>query len=273
MISDIVISALYSYPIKGCAALSHDQILLDERGPVWDRRWMLVDGDGLFVSQRERPALARVQPALDAESLRISTAGMPPLVIPLQAARGVPRAVTIWNDICEAWDEGRAAGEWFSQFLGDAVRLVRMTDSWFRTVDPRYAPQPAQTGFSDGFPLLLVSEESLDDLNGRLQGQGSQPVPMNRFRPNVVVRGAGPFAEDGWRTLRAGAVTLDVVKPCARCLVTTVDQQTGTIPDRAEPLATLSSYRKQGSKVLFTQNVVHRAPGSLAVGTPLEILA
>jgi uncharacterized protein YcbX len=273
MASNISISALYTYPVKSCGALQHEQMILDERGPLWDRRWMVVDADGIFVTQRSHPTMAIIQPSLSADTLTLTAPGMPALTVPLTAERDEPLPVTIWQDTCDAWDEGRAAAEWFSHFLEGDLRLVRMTDGWFRPVNPKYAPETAQTGFSDGFPLLLVSEESLADLNTHLQAREAQPVPMSRFRPNVVVRGASPYAEDGWRTVQVGAVTLDVLKPCARCVITTVDQHTGSIPDNNEPLGTLSTYRKQNSKVMFAQNAVHRAAGTLALGAVVEVLA
>ena len=273
MTSTMTISALYTYPVKGCAALQHQQIALDARGPLWDRRWMVVDAEGIFVTQRSHPPMAVIQPALSADALTLTAPGFSPLTIPLQAERGEALSVTIWNDTCDAWDEGKVAAGWFSDLLEGDLRLVRMTDSWFRRVNPKYAPEPAQTGFSDAYPLLIVSEESLADLNAHLQARGAQPVPMSRFRPNVVVRGASAYAEDGWRTVQIGGVTLDVVKPCARCAVTTVDQLTGTVPDNTEPLGTLSTYRKQDGKVMFAQNAVHRAPGTLTLGAAVEVLA
>lgn len=268
----IIVSALYTYPIKSCGALSHTQIMLDERGPVWDRRWMIVDGGGVFITQRELPALALIQPAFEAGCLRLSAPGMPDTAVPLQQRGIAAKSVQVWNDSCEAVDEGDDVAAWVSDYLGAAVRLVRMADGFVRPADTTYAPPNTPVGFADAFPLLLVSDASLNDLNQHLQTRGKMPVPMSRFRPNVVISGCEAFAEDTWRIVTIGESTMDVVKPCARCVETAVDQTTGTIPDSAEPLATLSAYRKQGSKVLFAQNAIHRAPGDLRVGDTVTVI-
>lgn len=266
------ISGLFTYPIKSCGAIAHQQVELDARGLVWDRRWMLVDGDGLFISQRELPQMALIQPAIDDGFLTVHAPGRRPLSLPLHRGRDVPRLAQVWNDHCLSWDEGQDAADWFSEALGVDCRLVRMTDEHVRRVDERYARRPAQTGFSDGYPLLLVSEASLDDLNRRLIERGKQPITMSRFRPNVVIGGAEAYAEDGWHTAQIGAVTLDIVKPCARCAITTVDQASGEKPESEEPLATLSIYRKREGKVYFAQNAIHHGPGVLAVGDAVKIV-
>lgn len=266
------ISALYTYPIKSCGAAAHQHVELDARGPLWDRRWMLVDADGLFISQRELPQMALIQPAIEEGFLTVHAPERTPLSLPLHRGRDVPRLVQVWNDRCLSWDEGQDAAEWFSEVLGVDCRLVRMADEHVRRVDERYARRPAQTAFSDGYPLLVAGEASLNDLNRRLIERGKQPVPMSRFRPNLVISGAEPYAEDGWRTLQIGAVTLDIVKPCARCAITTIDQTTGQKPDPEEPLATLATYRRWNGKVIFAQNAVHHAPGMLAAGDAVKII-
>ncbi len=267
----VVLSGIYTYPIKSCAALSHTSAPLDDRGLPYDRRWMITDPDGMFFTQRELPALALIQPGVEPDSLTLNAPGMQPMRVPLAYAGQTTRQVEVWGDVCDAWDEGDALAEWLSDYLGTKSRLVRMTDAFVRPVDPRYAPQPARTAFSDGFPLLIVSEASLDDLNRRLVERGKQPVPMSRFRPNLVVSDSTAYAEDDWKVVTIGGVTLDVVKPCARCATITVDQATGSVPDSAEPLATLNTYRKMNGKVYFAQNAIHRAPGSVRIGDALQI--
>jgi hypothetical protein len=268
----IQISGLYSYPIKSCGAIIHQQVELDARGLVWDRRWMLVDAGGLFISQREKPQMALIQPTIEESLLTVRAPGRRPLSLPLHRSRDVPRLAQVWNDRCLSWDEGQDAADWFSEALDVDCRLVRMTDEHVRRVDERYARRPAQIGFSDGYPLLVVSEASLDDLNRRLIERGKEPVPMSRFRPNVVLSGAEAYAEDGWHTVQIGAVTLDIVKPCARCVITTIDQTTGHKPESEEPLATLNTYRKREGKVLFAQNAIHHAPGVLTIGDAVKIV-
>jgi uncharacterized protein YcbX len=268
----ITLSAIYTYPVKSCGRLSHTQIELDARGPLYDRRWMIVDADGLFITARELPKMQLIQPGFRKTSLTLEAPDMETLRIPLERERGPARQVEVWGDRCDAWDEGNEAAAWVSDYLGVNARLVRMAEDFRRPVDPDYAPQEAHTGFNDGFPLLILSEASVEDLNCHLVERGKAQVPISRFRPNLVFRGSTAYAEDGWKTVQVGAVTLDVVKPCARCVMTTVDPATGTQPDPAEPLATLSTYRKQGSKVLFAQNAIHRTPGMLRVGDVVKTI-
>jgi uncharacterized protein len=267
----IVLTHIYTYPIKSCGALSHTRIELDARGPVWDRRWMIVDTDGIFITQREIPALALVQPQIERDHLWLSAPGMTGIDVPIQRSAGPCRYVQVWQDVCEALDEGDDVAAWVSDYLDYDARLVRMPDGYVRQVDPKYARQPAQTGFADAFPLLIASEPSLAELNRRLVERGRDAVPISRFRPNLVVSGCEPFAEDTWHTVEIGPITLDIVKPCARCATTTVDQATGTIPDSAEPLATLNTFRKRDGKVMFAQNAIHRATGILEVGSAVMV--
>lgn len=267
------IATLYTYPIKSCGALSHAVMELDTRGPLWDRRWMLIDEDGLFVTQRELPRMALIQPAFKDGLLSIAAPGMNEICVPLERQRDIPKQVQIWNDTCKAWDEGDEAAGWVSDFLNVQLRLVRMTDDYVRRVDERYAPRSAQTGFSDGFPLLIVSLASLGELNQKLTECGAEAIPMSRFRPNIVIAGCEAFAEDTWKTIQISDLLIDVVKPCARCAIPSVDQLTAEIRDPKEPMATLNTFRKQNGKVMFAQNAIHRAPGSLRLGEKVTIIA
>lgn len=275
MTSIIRVTGVYSYPIKSCGGLTLEQTKLEARGPSYDRRWMVVDERGTFLTQRELPRLALIQPAFADDVLTIDALSMPQISVPLQqraSATKIP--VVVWRDACLGVDEGDAVAEWFSAFLNASVRLVRMADGFVRPVDRRYARDVAQTGFTDGFPLLLIGQASLDELNARLAARSKAPLPMNRFRPNLVVEGSPAFAEDDWRLIRIGDVMLDVVKPCARCAITTVDQARGEPLDRDEPLATLATFRRGADgKVMFGQNVIHKATGTLAVGMEVDVLA
>jgi uncharacterized protein len=270
--ADSYISAIYTYPIKSCGRLSHREIQLDKRGPIWDRRWMVVDSDGIFITQREISALALVQPRFEDGNLAITAPNMSEICVPLEREAGEVWRVQIFKDTCAAWDEGDEIATWLSDYLNVDARLVRMADDYVRQVDLNYAPDNTPVGFADGFPLLILSEASLDELNRRIVERGKPPVPMSRFRPNLVVSGADAFAEDSWRTVQIGDMTIDVVKPCARCVIPTVDQLTGTVPDVAEPTATLNTFRKQNGKVMFAQNAIHRAPGVLRVGDKVKLL-
>lgn len=261
----IHVSGLFIYPVKSCRGIALDEAEVVARGFRHDREWMVVDGDGRFLSQRTNPELARVAVRISDRNLVVTADGMPPLEVALSRARGSTREVTVWGDVCTARSTGRRAAGWFSDFLGSAVDLVRMPRSTVRPVDPRCAGPGYQVGFADGFPLLLISEESLSELNRRLD----VPVPMDRFRPNIVVAGCPPHAEDGWRRLTAGSVPLRVAKPCSRCVVTTTDQRTGG--RSPEPLRTLATYRKVAGEVLFGQNLVHEGLGRIRRGDACRV--
>ena len=273
----IHITALYTYPIKSCARLEHQQLTLDERGPVYDRRWMVISDapgeENQFLTARELPRLAVVQPRFEGDTLALTAPGMPEVRLPLAQQRPADREVVVWDDTVRALDEGATLARWFSDFLGAPARLVRLSDDADRPVNLKYARAAAQVGFADGYPLLLALTESLDDLNRRLAARGKATLPMSRFRPNVVVSGSGqPWAEDTWSRIVAGDIRFDVVKPCARCVMTTIDPATGTIPDHQEPLATLATFRKAAKGVMFGQNVIHRALGTLRVGETVAVV-
>jgi uncharacterized protein YcbX len=262
------VAALYHYPIKSCAGTRLAAGVVGRRGFAGDRALMLVDPEGRFLTQREFPRMALIAPRLDGETLTVEAPGMSPLTV--VATDDGPRAkVVVWRDRCTAIDQGDAAAAWFGAFLGAPCRLARMADDFVRRVDGRYARRPDdQTGFADGYPFLLISEASLDDLNGRL----ASPLPMNRFRPNIVVTGCPPFAEDRWKRIQLGPVVFDLVKPCARCVITTTDQTTA---ERGkEPLRTLATYRRRrDGKVLFGQNLLHEGEGVIRAGDAVEILS
>ena len=257
------LSALNIYPIKSARGISLDQSEVDEFGLRYDRRWMLVDESGQFLSQRSHARLALVVPSIRAGVLCVDAPGMSTLETPLHPSATISTRVSVWDDTCDAGWMGEQAASWFSDFLGSPCSLVYMADQVFRPADPEFAPPGARVSFADGFPFLLIAEESLADLNSRL----TNPLPMNRFRPNLVVAGGEPYAEDGWGRIEIGEMRLRVVKPCGRCVVTTTDQATGVRGQ--EPLRTLATYRKQDGKVMFGQNVVHEAPGLLRVGDPV----
>lgn len=266
----ITVAALHRYPIKSCAGTALEAAELGPRGVRHDREYLIVGGvDGRMVTQRERPRLALIRPTIAADgALRVDAPGMPTL-LSTPVRRGEEREVVVWRDRCRAVEQGPEVAAWLGRFLGADCRLLRMADDHVRRVDPAYAGSDrAQVGFADGYPALLIAEESLADLNGRL----AEPLPMNRFRPNIVVAGGGmPYREDGWRRVRIGEVAFHVVKACARCAVTTVDQETAT--RGKEPLTTLATYRRGERGVLFGQNLIHDGPGTIRVGDRVEILA
>lgn len=269
------ISSLHVYPIKSCAGHELARAKLDARGIRNDRAW-IVAGDGGppgptgllgMLTQRDTPALALVQPALEDEGLALSASGMEDVSIP-RIEEGPFRNVDVWGDICDGVDQGDDAAEWLGTYLNMSCRLLYFKPDFVRPVDPDFAARPGdQVGFADGFPLLMISEASLADLNARLE----EPIRMNRFRPNVVVADCPPYAEDTWKCVRAGDVELDLVKPCGRCATTLVEQESGT--SGKEPLRTLSTYRKFDRPApSFGHNAVHRSSGVLEAGMAIQIL-
>ncbi len=262
-----ILVAIYIYPVKSCRGISLKYTPLNEWGLKYDRNWMVVNADNHFLTQRQLPRLAMVETALEPNFLRLRAPLMPDLRLPLFSRVDKEIDVIVWQDHCQAIDQGDEVAEWFSSFLGVTCRLVRMTENFNRLVDPNYAPQRTQVNFADGFPLLMISEASLADLNKRL----SEPLPMNRFRPNLVVSGCEPFAEDYWQSVRIGNVTFYGVKPCQRCIITTIDQTNGMRSGR-EPLLTLA-YRRVKGGVIFGQNLVHAGSGEVSVGNVVEVLS
>jgi MOSC domain-containing protein len=264
--SGIYLSGLYVYPIKSAGGIPLEAGDADERGLRHDRRWMLVDETGLFISQRELPRIALIGVRLERDGLVVDAPGMPSLEVSLQPPAGRLMLAQVQDDLVEASPVSDDADRWFSEFLDVGCKLVYLPDESVRPVDPAYGGPGDQVGLADGFPFLLISEASLADLNARLE----QPVPMNRFRPNLVVRGCEPFAEDDWRLVRIGPITFRVAKPCARCTITTVDQRTAATGK--EPLRTLARFRRSGTKVLFGQNLIHDETGIIRTGDPVKVV-
>jgi hypothetical protein len=261
----IEIASLHVYPLKGARGISLDEVSLDGIGPEHDRRWMLVDPESNLVTQREIAALCQIVARPAGGRLVLEAPGETGLAVPTPAEPGDHLTVRVWDDSVEALDAGPEAARWCTAFLGAPVRLVHLAGRANRRTDPDYDPIGGLVGFADGFPILIAGEASLADLNRRLE----VPLPMNRFRPNIVVRGSEAFAEDGWKRFWVNGIAFDVVKPCARCMVTTTDQQSG---ERGmEPLRTLATFRKRGSGVAFGMNVVHRGSGCIAVGQEVTL--
>ena len=232
---------------------------------------MLIDADGVFFTQRTFPKMATISVGLNGNGMNASANGFEPLNFPLEPGTGKRQEVTIWDSICEAENYDDSVNRWFSDVLETNCRLVLMPETTDRRVDPQYAVRKDVdvVSFADGYPFLLIGERALADLNSRLD----EPVPMNRFRPNIVASGADAFAEDDWKKIRIGETVFHVVKPCARCVVTTVDQSTGEKTEK-EPLKTLSTYRNRDGKVLFGQNLIaEKGGGVIRVGDEIEILA
>jgi len=264
----ITLSSLIYYPIKACRGFEVDSAEVERMGLQHDRRMMVTTPEGEFLTQREYPKLALVTPTLRNGSLELSAPDFDSVQVNIQTT-GTSHPVNIWKSKgVQAIDQGEDAADWFSDWLGTAVRLVHFADGYQRKVNEQWAVhEDDHTGFADGYPILLASEEGLEDLNTRLE----EPLPMNRFRPNIVVKGCEPFAEDGWNRIQVGDVKLAVVKPCARCEVTTIDKV--TLDRSKEPLKTLGKYRKHKLGAIFGQNVIPLNGGKLRLGMNVEILS
>lgn len=264
----ITLSTIYRYPIKACRGHNVDDAFVEWRGLQHDRRFLIVDPEGVAITQRDIASLALVVPNLADSTLSLSAPQMPEIRLPV-AVDGSIRRVSVWEtgDI-KSIDQGDEVAEWFSSYLNTDVRLVFMPVDGVRQVNPKYATRPdAEVSFADGYPILIASQESLDDLNARLE----TPLPMNRFRPNLVVQGCGPFKEDSWERIRIGEVEMALVKPCARCEVTTINQ--ATLEKGKEPLKTMASFRRVGgTQVMFGMNVIPLNEGKIRVGDELKVL-
>jgi uncharacterized protein YcbX len=264
------ITALHTYPVKSCRGIALTRARIDATGLADDRHWMLVRPNGRFVTQRELPRLALIVTSVDASALTLSAPGVSSLVVPRDAGETL-RDVTVWKFNGRGIDCGESAARWCSDFLETPLRLVRFDADTPRECSREWTRDTrAVTEFSDGYPMLVISRASLADLNSRLP----KPLPMERFRPNIVIDGVEAYDEDRIHELRADGIALRIVKPCARCAITTTDQQTGE-RDGEEPLATLRKYRFDSELrgVLFGQNVIpaQGIGATLHVGQDLEI--
>ncbi len=267
------LSSLHVYPVKGLKGIDLSHAACTDRGIEHDRRWMVVDRQGQFLTQREHPRMATIWTEVADGTLELSAPDMPGVEVPIAPGTAATMRVQVWNSTCDAAPVSTFADAWLSEYLGLACRLVYMPDDSVRHSNAKYGGASQRVGFADGYAYLATSEGSLADLNQRLRSRGKASVPMNRFRPNLVIAGTEAFAEDGWRELRIGEVVLRAAKPCGRCQVTTTDQMTGEVTG-PEPLATLSTFRESSEfGVMFGMNLVAVKPGVIRVGDCVEVAA
>lgn len=266
------VAALHVYPVKSLGGVAVDAARVDDLGLALDRRWMLVDGDGRALTQREHAGLARLRVTLVGDgTVRVTASDGAAIDLAPSAPGAARRRVLLFDDVLEGATYPPAVDAWFAERTGLACALVHLPDDVVRPVDPAYAEPGDRAAFSDGYPVLVATQASLAALNARLVARGEPAVSMARFRPNVVVAGDGaPFAEDAWPGLAVGEVVLRLAKPCARCVVTTIDQATGA--RGVEPLRTLAEFRRRAGKVLFAQNALVRRGGTVRVGDPVHVL-
>jgi uncharacterized protein YcbX len=263
----LTVSQLYIYPVKSLGGIELPAATLTDRGFEYDRRWMLVDANNRFLSQREVAVMAFLKVSLQADGLLVQNTSKAACFyrIPFGLLSGETIQVSVWSDSCRAQCVSADADAWFSEQLNISCRLVYMPDSTLREVDENYAHNKEITSFSDGYPLLIIGQASLDDLNSRL----SSPLLMDRFRPNIVFTGGAPFQEDDMTQFSIGDVQFFGVKPCARCVITTIDQQSGL--KSKEPLKTLSTYRTNNKNIYFGQNLLFQGHGIIRVGDAIKI--
>jgi uncharacterized protein YcbX len=277
----LTVTHLYRYPVKSCRGERLPVARVEPWGLAGDRRWMIVDPGGEAVTARERPRLLLVTPFLTGDAIRLTGPAMPELTVPVpDSGELVP--VTVWGNKVLAAPAGAAADAWLSEVTGEPVRLVYLDDPTRRRPNPAYSRDSDRVSFADGYPLLLTAESSLGELNGAIAAgplAAEGPLPMRRFRPNVVVAGSAPWAEDGWRLLRIGDVVFRNVKGCDRCVLTTINPDTAA--KGKEPIATLARSRRWDGKVWFGINLIPDPPqpGSAAsparairVGDPVQVL-
>ncbi len=286
------VTALYLYPVKSCRGVPVPSAAVDARGFAGDRRFLAIDADGKFLTQRAHPRMALIETALSPDHLVLASAAHGSVRVPLQPPTpdSRPKTVVIWRDTVTADDCGDEAADWLSAFLGFPCRLVHAGAAYRRPIPVRKLPDPLakevadlsadasakadgrgvshEVSFADAFPFMLLSEESLADLNARLDA----PLPMNRFRPSLVVAGTAPYAEDEWTRIRIGTVVFHGATRCGRCVVTTTDQ--ATAERGKEPLRTLATYRADAEgTVMFGRNLVHETKsGRVSVGDAVEFL-
>lgn len=267
----IHLTAIHIYPVKSLGGISLKASALTARGLANDRRFLVVDPEGDFFTQREYSQMATIWVDIDGDSLTLAAPDLEAVEVPLIPGRQPTRKVRVWKSVVDAQGVSTAADKFLSEYLGVACHLVYMPDDSVRAINPNHAKPGDMVSFADGYPLLLTSEGSLGDLNQRIVANGRQPVPMNRFRPNLVIAGAESGAEDSWKRIRIGEAEFRFAKPCVRCQVTTTDQASGEVRG-PEPLATLSTYRNSADGPMFGQNLIPDRLGTLRVGDMVTVL-
>lgn len=264
-----VISELYIYPVKSLGGIKIDTAELTDRGFKYDRRWMLVDSENRFLTQREFPQMALLQTAVTRQGIYVYHKNNPSenILVPFSYSSNNKIVVNVWEDFCEATVVSDELNEWFSAALSLPCKLVHMPDDSLRKVDERYAVSKNEvTSFSDAYPILMISQGSLNDLNNRLPDQ----LPVNRFRPNIVIENCEPYEEDSMKHFRINEIDFYGVKLCARCTIPTINQDTAE--KSKEPTKTLAAYRGRENNVYFGQNVLYHGTGVIKVGDTINVL-
>jgi uncharacterized protein len=254
----LCVSQIHIYPIKSLDGYTVQTAIVEKRGLQYDRRWMLVDSNGVFLTQRTHPQMALFRAIIVDNQLIIHDKANHKtlLTLRLNETTGETMMVEIWDDRCKAALVSKQADQILSAALSLDCKLVKMPDETVRRVDADYNTGEDMVSFADGYPILIVGESSLNDLKNRLENEAKDNITMRRFRPNIIFSGGQPYEEDNWKQFRIGEIHFQGVKPCARCVLTTIDPDTGIAASNKEPLATLSTYRKRNRKIYFGQNVI-----------------
>lgn len=266
--SKISLTDIRIYPVKSFAGIQLSQTEVQPQGLCDDRLLMLVDKNRMFITQRKYPQLALLNTQYTDEGLRIDTAKFSPLIIKETDFTAKSLPVKIWQDVCFGIIATDKVNQWFSHYLGFQVKLIKYDKNASREIDPNYSQPNDIVSFADGFPLLVISQASLNDLNSQLE----TPVSMANFRPNIVVDGCEAYAEDDWKRIQISGVEFDAVKLCSRCVLTTVDPKTGIKSQNGQPLKTLSQYRKGEGGIFFGMNLIPRSKGIIRVTDKVEIV-
>lgn len=262
------ISQLFIYPIKSLGGIAKQTVEITNTGFKYDRRWMLVDENNIFLTQRTNPKMALLQTGENGDGIFVfhKQHQLQSLILPPATEYRKKQRVTVWEDVCDALEAEEDINSWFSDMLHINCKLVYMPDSTKRPVDKRYANNNETTSFSDGYPMLMIGQSSLDNLNKKL----TVTLPMNRFRPNIVFSGGHAHMEDEMAAFTINEINFLGVKPCSRCVMTTIDQQTTAVGK--EPLKTLAGYRMKNNKIYFGQNVLQQQNGSINIGDTIIIV-
>jgi len=265
--SQLILSEIYIYPVKSLGGISLNSAIVEERGLKYDRRYLLVDENNVFMTQRDFPQLALLKISFQENGFKVvNTKDNSHVVIPFEFDSKENISVTIWDDVCKAVKLGNNFDGWFSNAINKKCSLVYMPENERRIVEKKYINEEHIVSFADAYPFLIIGQSSLDDLNKRLD----KPIPMNRFRTNFVFTGGKPYEEDHWGDFKIGDLKFKAVKPCARCVITTTNQNTAE--RNVEPLKTLSDYRKINNKVMFGMNVVCNNAGKISIGDTINLL-
>jgi len=257
--ADYKLTQIYIYPVKSLPGISLNESFVEERGLKYDRRWMLVDPENMFITQRLFPQMIFIDVKIQNEQLVFShrTKSIESLKISITDYPQKKVNVEVWDDTCNAIEYGKEVNDWFTQAINSSCKLVYMPNATVRKTSTKYFKESKNYSFADGYPFLIIGEESLNYLNSKLD----KSVDMEQFRPNLVFSGGSEHDEDNWKNIQIGDLDFSVVKPCARCVITTIDPENGK--KNKEPLATLSTYRNFKNKIMFGQNVVGHSEGNI----------